>query len=84
MKNVFVNDIIKNKDSDDLIVVSVDLELYCNKIVNKIFFSINKIEEFNNIKISDNTEIHSAIFDAIGMIKRLSKNLEGGDSNERL
>lgn len=84
MKNIYINDIVKVKNSDGLINVTIDLELYCKKIINKLFYSISRIEEENQIKISDNAEIHSALFDAIGMIKRLPKNIESGDTNEKL
>lgn len=84
MKNIFVNDIVKDKNSDNLVCVKIDIELYCKRIINKIFYSINKIEEENKLKLSDNEEIHSTLFDAIGMINRLSKNIESGDVNEKL
>lgn len=84
MRNIFVNEIVKDKNSENLISVTIDLELYCKRIINKLFYSINRIEEDNKIKISDYNDIHSPLFDAIGMIKRLPKNIESGDADERL
>lgn len=81
MKNIYVNEIIKDKNSDNFISIVIDLELYCNRIIGKLFYSINKIEEENNIQLRDSGEIHSTLFDAMGMIKRLPKNIEEVDSN---
>lgn len=82
MSNIFIREIIKDKDSDNLISVVIDLELYCKRIIGKLFYTINKIEEENKIELRDNEDIHSTLFDAIGMIKRLPKNIEDGDANE--
>lgn len=81
MKNIYVNEIVKDKNSDNFISIVIDLELYCNRIIGKLFYSINKIEEENNIQLRDSEEVHSTLFDAMGMIKRLPKNIEEVDSN---
>jgi hypothetical protein len=86
MKQVFyVRDIVKEKDSDDLVSVSMDVDYYCSNIIHKIFNIINRVEELTDSKISDDDILRSNCFDAIGLAKRLPKNIYiDGDGNEKL
>ena len=85
MKEYFVYHIIKEKDSQELVTVSLDLDYYCKTVNDKIFFAIRQFEEILGNQISLDKNLKSNLFDAIGMIKRLPKNIYvDGDTNEKL
>jgi transcriptional antiterminator len=85
MKTIYVHNIVQDKTTENLVNVNLDLELYCNKMVTRLFNVINRYENITGMKFKDDEILHSNLFDVIGMIKRLPKNIViGGESNEGL
>ncbi len=83
-KEYQVVDVVQDKDSTKLVSVTLDLDQYCTYIAAKIFFAVNRVEEITGQRVSEDYLLKSSLFDAIGMIKRLPKNISlvGDDSEE--
>lgn len=85
MTQFYVRHIIKDKESEELVSVSLDLDFYCKTTIDKLFNAIREFEEISGKQISDNKLLKSNLFDAIGMVKRLPRNIYiDGDNNEEL
>jgi hypothetical protein len=85
MTKYFVRDIIQEQDTKKLVAMTLELDDYCQLISKKIFNAMYRYEELTGNKLSDDYLLRQALLDAIGLTKRLPKNiLTEGDQDEGL